>query len=196
MGACAADAARRRADRGARRRPHKAGAHTIRLKFPANYAIPGHTRTPWTNITWWSPARSHFGMGRDADKGRSREVRRLAAGGFALMPANMNHFAYTGAQETTIMLYGQGPVEFKYVNRLTISRGDERQEVAGWRPLTISLGRPPSWGRTISTRPNSVHGKHGGHAAYPANCYPCEIRNLDATGSWPDAAESEDGRCL
>jgi hypothetical protein len=41
----------------------------------------------------------------------------LATGGFALMPVNMNHFAYTGAKETTIVLYGQGPVDFKYVNR-------------------------------------------------------------------------------
>jgi hypothetical protein len=32
------------------------------------------------------------------------------------MPANMNHFAYTTTKETTIVLYGQGPVEFKYVN--------------------------------------------------------------------------------
>ena len=39
----------------------------------------------------------------------------LKTGGYALMPANMNHFAYT-AQETTIVLYGQGPVEFKHVN--------------------------------------------------------------------------------
>ena len=31
------------------------------------------------------------------------------------MPANVNHFAYTKG-ETTIVLYGQGPVEFKYVN--------------------------------------------------------------------------------
>ena len=31
------------------------------------------------------------------------------------MPANANHFAYTRA-ETTIVLFGQGPVEFKYVN--------------------------------------------------------------------------------
>jgi hypothetical protein len=31
------------------------------------------------------------------------------------MPANMNHFAFT-TQETTIVLYGMGPVEFKYVN--------------------------------------------------------------------------------
>jgi hypothetical protein len=27
----------------------------------------------------------------------------------------MNHFAFT-RQETTIVLFGQGPVEFKYVN--------------------------------------------------------------------------------
>jgi len=39
----------------------------------------------------------------------------LAAGGYAMVPANMNHFAYTAA-ESTIILYGTGPVEFKYVN--------------------------------------------------------------------------------
>lgn len=32
------------------------------------------------------------------------------------MPAHMNHYAYTGEEETAIILYGQGPVEFKYVN--------------------------------------------------------------------------------
>ena len=32
------------------------------------------------------------------------------------MPANMNHFAYTNGAETTIVLYGTGPVEFNYVN--------------------------------------------------------------------------------
>jgi hypothetical protein len=39
----------------------------------------------------------------------------LNVGGFAHLPAGMNHFAYTKA-ETTIILFGQGPVEFKYVN--------------------------------------------------------------------------------
>ena len=32
------------------------------------------------------------------------------------MPANINHFAYTKG-ETTIVLFGQGPVEITYVNR-------------------------------------------------------------------------------
>ena len=39
----------------------------------------------------------------------------LGVGGFALMPAGANHFAYT-KQETTTLLYGNGPVDFKYVN--------------------------------------------------------------------------------
>jgi hypothetical protein len=40
----------------------------------------------------------------------------LAPGSYALAPSGMNHYAFTGAQETTILLYGVGPVEFKYVN--------------------------------------------------------------------------------
>jgi hypothetical protein len=47
----------------------------------------------------------------------------LTPGGFALMPAGMNHFAFTKAQETTIILYGQGPVEFKYANPADDPRG-------------------------------------------------------------------------
>ena len=39
----------------------------------------------------------------------------LQPGGYALAAAGMNHYAFT-ARETTIVLYGQGPVEFKYVN--------------------------------------------------------------------------------
>jgi len=29
----------------------------------------------------------------------------------------MNHYAFTGAEETTIVLFGEGPVEFKYVDQ-------------------------------------------------------------------------------
>jgi len=55
-----------------------------------------------------------FGMGAKLSKDKANKT--LAAGGFALMPAQMNHYAYTSNEETTIILYGQGPVEFKYVN--------------------------------------------------------------------------------
>ena len=53
-------------------------------------------------------------VGDKLAKGASNKT--LGAGGYALMPANMNHFAYTSAAETMIVLYGVGPVDFKYVN--------------------------------------------------------------------------------
>ena len=66
-----------------------------------------------------------FGMGDKLVKTAAAN-KTLAAGGFALMPANMNHFAYTKRQETTIVLYGQGPVEFKYVNPMDDPRAAKK----------------------------------------------------------------------
>jgi quercetin dioxygenase-like cupin family protein len=94
--------------------PMKAAPYTIRLKFPANYAIPAHSHPTDENVVISSGALT-FGMGDKLAKGATTNVT-LPAGGYALMPANMNHFAYTGAQPVTLVLYGQGPVEFKYVN--------------------------------------------------------------------------------
>ena len=94
--------------------PTKASAYTIRLKFPAGYAIPAHSHPTDENVVVISGALT-FGMGEKMAKGAATN-KTLPAGGYALMPANMNHFAYTAAQETTIVLYGLGPVEFKYVN--------------------------------------------------------------------------------
>jgi quercetin dioxygenase-like cupin family protein len=93
--------------------PTQAVPYTIRLKFPAHYAIPAHSHPTDEHVVVVSGALT-FGMGETLTKGSANKT--LAPGGFALMPANMNHFAYTAAQETTIVLYGQGPVEFKYVN--------------------------------------------------------------------------------
>jgi quercetin dioxygenase-like cupin family protein len=94
--------------------PTQAVPYTIRLKFPAHYAIPAHSHPTDENVVVVSGALT-FGMGdrltRDA-----RQNKTLTTGGFALMPAGMNHYAFTRDQETTIVLYGQGPVEFKYVN--------------------------------------------------------------------------------
>ena len=144
--------------------PTKPAPYAVRLKFPANYAIPAHShptdegvdftgqrvavigtgssgiqsipliarqasqltvfqRTPNYSI----PAHSHptdenvvvvsgaltFGMGDKLAKGASGN-KTLRVGGYALMPANVNHFAYS-TEDTTIVLYGHGPVEFKYV---------------------------------------------------------------------------------
>lgn len=94
--------------------PMEAGSYSIRLKFPANYAIPAHSHPTDENVVVVSGALT-FGMGDKLAKDGA-ENKTLPAGGYALMPANMNHYAFTGAEETTIVLYGQGPVAFKYVN--------------------------------------------------------------------------------
>jgi quercetin dioxygenase-like cupin family protein len=93
--------------------PGKPAPYTVRLKFPAHYAVPAHSHPTDENVAIVSGALT-FGMGDKLVKGPANKT--LGVGGYALMPAGMNHFAYTGGQETTILLYGTGPVEFKYVN--------------------------------------------------------------------------------
>ena len=93
--------------------PTKSTAYAVRLKFPANYAIPAHWHPTDENVVVVSGAVT-FGMGDKLVK-NALANRTLTVGGFALMPASMNHFAYT-TEESTIVLFGQGPVEFNYVN--------------------------------------------------------------------------------
>jgi quercetin dioxygenase-like cupin family protein len=93
--------------------PSTSVPYAVRLKFPANYASPAHSHPTDENVVVTSGALT-FGMGDKLNTSAAGN-KTLAVGGYALMPANMNHFAYT-TSETTIVLYGQGPVEFKYVN--------------------------------------------------------------------------------
>jgi quercetin dioxygenase-like cupin family protein len=91
--------------------PTKAVPYTVRLKFPANYDIPAHSHPGDENVSVVS-GELFMGMGTRLDR---KAGLGLGVGGFALMPANANHFAYTKG-ETSILLFGQGPVDFKYVN--------------------------------------------------------------------------------
>lgn len=94
--------------------PTKPVDYAVRLKFPPHYVIPAH----------WHPTDEHvvvtsgvfvFGMGDRLDKNAPANVT-LAAGGFVKADAKMNHYAFTRGEETTVVLYGLGPVEFNYVN--------------------------------------------------------------------------------
>ena len=100
MGPRAAARAARRADRRARWRPRHTGTDTVRLKFPANYAIPAHSHPTDEHVVIVRGALT-FGMGDKLTKTASGN-KTLGVGGFALMPANMNHFAFTTAAETEI----------------------------------------------------------------------------------------------
>jgi quercetin dioxygenase-like cupin family protein len=94
--------------------PTKPVPYTVRLKFPAHYAIPAHSHPTDEHVVVTTGTLT-FGMGDTLRRDLSTN-KTLTVGGFALASAGMNHFAYTGGQETTIVLYGQGPVEFTYVN--------------------------------------------------------------------------------
>jgi quercetin dioxygenase-like cupin family protein len=91
--------------------PTKPVPYTVRLKFPANYDIPAHSHPTDEHVAVVS-GEFFAGMGTKLER---KSGQGLGVGGFAQFPAQMNHFAYTKS-ETTILLYGQGPVEFKYVN--------------------------------------------------------------------------------
>jgi len=93
--------------------PTKAAPYSVRLKFPANYEIPAHSHPTDENVVVVSGTFT-IGAGDKLVKGAGTTT--LGVGGYALAAATMNHFAYAGATETTIVLYGQGPVEFTYAN--------------------------------------------------------------------------------
>lgn len=94
--------------------PGKAAPYTVRLKFPANYAVPAHSHPTDENVAVVTGSLT-IGMGDKLVKGAATNAT-LTPGGYAMAPAAMNHFAYAGAQGATLLLYGIGPVEFKYVN--------------------------------------------------------------------------------
>jgi quercetin dioxygenase-like cupin family protein len=91
--------------------PGGSGLVSLRLKFPANYKIPAHSHPTDENVLIVS-GEVTFGMG---DKLDEKTGTTLSGGGFAKMPAGMNHYAFTkGGAE--VLLYAEGPIEFKYVN--------------------------------------------------------------------------------
>ena len=94
--------------------PTGTGAYSVRVRFPANYAIPAHSHPTDENVVV-SAGDVTFGMGDKLSK-TEKGNKTLHTGGYALMPAGMNHYAYAGTAGADIDLYGQGPIEFKYVD--------------------------------------------------------------------------------
>ena len=84
---------------------------TLRLQLPANYRIPAHWHPAVEHVTVISGA-FHVGTGDELDEAKAKA---LAAGGFMLMPAKTNHFAFSKTA-TEIQLHGMGPWGITYVN--------------------------------------------------------------------------------
>ena len=91
--------------------PGKEGLYTVRLQMPAGYKIAPH----------WHPTDEHvtvlagtiaIGMGEKFDE---NSMTKLPQGGYALLPAEMRHFAMAKT-DAIIEVYGMGPFALTYVN--------------------------------------------------------------------------------
>ena len=84
---------------------------TFRLKFPANYQIPAHWHPTAEHVTVISGT-LNLGAGDKLDRAKTKA---MPAGSFGIMPAKMNHFAWTKG-ETIVQIHGMGPWGINYVN--------------------------------------------------------------------------------
>ena len=91
--------------------PSKPGLYVVRLKMPAGYRVMPH----------WHPTDEHvtviagtfaLGMGDKVDPATMTE---LPAGGYALLPATMHHYAMAKT-ECIVQVHGMGPFALTYVN--------------------------------------------------------------------------------
>ncbi len=98
--------------------PTKEGMFTIRLKFPAGYAIaPHHHPTP--ELVTVMDGSMSLGMGDRADKAKAES---LGVGGYVALAPNMNHYAFTQGG-ATIQITSHGPFQITYVNPKDDPRG-------------------------------------------------------------------------
>ena len=91
--------------------PGQAGPFVIRLKIPAGQKIAPHWHPTDEHVTVISGTVA-FGMGEKFDQAA---LKNLSAGGYALMPAEMRHFALAKTP-VILQVHGVGPFVLNYVN--------------------------------------------------------------------------------
>jgi hypothetical protein len=91
--------------------PGQPGLYTVRLKMPAGYKIMPHWHPTDEHVTVLSGTFA-LGMGDKFDRAAMTD---LPAGGYALLPLEMRHFAMA-TTEATIQVHGVGPFVLTYVN--------------------------------------------------------------------------------
>jgi len=91
--------------------PGAQGPFVIRLQMPAGYKIAPHWHPTDEHVTVISGTFS-LGMG---DKFDANATKALAPGGYALLPAEMHHYAWT-KDGATVQVHGMGPFVLNYVN--------------------------------------------------------------------------------
>ena len=91
--------------------PSKEGLYVVRLKMPAGYRINPHWHPTDEHVTVISGTFA-LGMGEKFDKSTMKE---LPPGGYALLPAQMKHYAMSKTA-SVVQVHGMGPFVLTYVN--------------------------------------------------------------------------------
>ena len=91
--------------------PSKEGLYVVRLKMPAGYKIAPHWHPTDEHVTVLSGT---FGLGM-GEKFVKASMKELPAGGYALLPAEMRHYAMAKTA-STVQVHGMGPFALTYVN--------------------------------------------------------------------------------
>lgn len=90
----------------------KPGLSTYRIWFPANYKVPPHFHPVGENATVISGT-IYLGHGEKFDMAKGTAY---SAGSFAVVPANMRHYAWTTTEEAVIQIHIIGPTGITFVN--------------------------------------------------------------------------------
>ncbi len=90
---------------------NQATPFTVRIRFPANYALPAHTHPAVERVTVLSGV-FHMGMGEKFNRAAGTPVR---AGDMMVMHPGTPHYAWTEG-ETVVQLHGTGPWGVTYIN--------------------------------------------------------------------------------
>jgi hypothetical protein len=92
--------------------PSKAGDFTVRIKMPANYAVPPHHHPTDEVVRVLGAGKLTYGMGDKADPSNSGS---LEKGYHVTMKAEMNHWVST-TDPIEVQVSGMGPFQITYAN--------------------------------------------------------------------------------
>jgi quercetin dioxygenase-like cupin family protein len=91
--------------------PTKEGLFVLRLKVPADYAVPPHMH-PVDEVVTVISGTFKLGMGETADENAATA---FPAGSLFALPPGTAHFAYTD-EETVVQISTNGPWGLNYIN--------------------------------------------------------------------------------
>jgi hypothetical protein len=92
--------------------PSKAGDFTVRIKMPANYAVPPHHHPTDEVVRVLGAGKLTYGMGDKADPSNAGT---LEKGYHVTMKAEMNHWVST-TDPIEVQVSGMGPFQITYAN--------------------------------------------------------------------------------